>query len=251
MHLLYLDESGHPQDPNTRFFVLAGLSIFERQTHWLDQAISPIASRFNPADPDSVEFHGGPMRTGKDGWYSFPPADRVLAVADILKCIGAAHTKGVRLFGAVIEKSLFNEQQIIEKAFECVASEFDKSLGRMYFLKKDPQRGLMVLDKSSYELQLQSLSGIYKNIGHTNGKLRNLAEVPLFLDSKASRLIQAADLIAYWIFRRYEALDDRGFKLLESYFCSSHGQKVGLIEHISQGTADSVRNMPPHEHPFP
>ncbi|MGN6318255.1 DUF3800 domain-containing protein [Trinickia sp.] len=33
MHLLYLDESGHPDDPNSEFFVVAGFSVFERQTH--------------------------------------------------------------------------------------------------------------------------------------------------------------------------------------------------------------------------
>ena len=58
MHLLYLDESGHPNDPATEFFVLAGFSVFERSMHWLDSAITPIAARFNPACPSDIEFHG-------------------------------------------------------------------------------------------------------------------------------------------------------------------------------------------------
>jgi hypothetical protein len=37
MYLTYLDESGSPGDLNTPFFVLAGVSVFERQTHWLEQ----------------------------------------------------------------------------------------------------------------------------------------------------------------------------------------------------------------------
>ena len=36
MYLTYLDESGSPGDLNTPFFVLAGVSVFERQTHWLE-----------------------------------------------------------------------------------------------------------------------------------------------------------------------------------------------------------------------
>ncbi len=47
MYLLYADESGSIDDPNGDFFVLAGISIFERQTHWLDQKIETVAQRFN------------------------------------------------------------------------------------------------------------------------------------------------------------------------------------------------------------
>ena len=80
MHLLYLDESGHSHDPASEFFVLAGFSIFERQTHWLEQQIDPIALRFSPRNPRGIEFHGSPMRGGKDEWKGVPPADRVQAV---------------------------------------------------------------------------------------------------------------------------------------------------------------------------
>lgn len=64
MHLLYLDESGHAHDPSTQFFVLAGFSVFERQIHWLEGQIDPVAARFSATDPRSIEFHGSPMRGG-------------------------------------------------------------------------------------------------------------------------------------------------------------------------------------------
>lgn len=35
MHLLYLDESGNPDDPADKHFILAGLSAFEKNTHFL------------------------------------------------------------------------------------------------------------------------------------------------------------------------------------------------------------------------
>lgn len=54
MHLLYLDESGHPHDPSTQFFVLAGFAVFERQTHWLESTITPIAARFRSLDPSEL-----------------------------------------------------------------------------------------------------------------------------------------------------------------------------------------------------
>lgn len=43
MHLLYLDESGSIADPSQQFFVLAGLSVYERQTHWVEQKLNCIA----------------------------------------------------------------------------------------------------------------------------------------------------------------------------------------------------------------
>jgi len=42
MHLLYLDESGCVSDPQQRHFVLGGLSIFERSTHWIEQELNQL-----------------------------------------------------------------------------------------------------------------------------------------------------------------------------------------------------------------
>jgi hypothetical protein len=39
MHLLYADESGSLADPAQRHFVLAGVSVFEREPHWIEQEL--------------------------------------------------------------------------------------------------------------------------------------------------------------------------------------------------------------------
>ena len=31
MHILYTDESGHPLDPQQKYFVLVGVSVFEKE----------------------------------------------------------------------------------------------------------------------------------------------------------------------------------------------------------------------------
>lgn len=46
MYLSYLDESGTPADKATRFFVLGGVMVFERQTHWLERELEAIADRY-------------------------------------------------------------------------------------------------------------------------------------------------------------------------------------------------------------
>lgn len=252
MHLLYLDDSGSIDDPNSRFFVLAGMSIFERQTHWLDSHITSIASRFDAAYPENIELHAGPMRTGKEGWQRFSPADRVQAVVDTLNLLGDPQLK-VRVFASVIEKPLLQVHQIIPEAFEKISCCFDDYLAARYQLSKgrDPQRGIVIFDNSMFEQRIQSLSHMFKHQGHTSGRLRNFAEVPLFIDSKASRLIQMADLIAYWIYRRYQSGDYRGFLMIEPYIHGFNGRKQGLYELVSPETVSRMERPDPPTHPFP
>lgn len=251
MHLLYLDDSGSPCDPNQKFFVMAGFSIFERQTHWLESQLNPIAARFNPTYPESVELHGSPMRSGSDGWKQFSPNDRVQAVADALHLLSDKQTK-IRVYAAVIEKSLLpTSTDIVPHAFEAIASRFDDYLTACYTRKKDPQRGLVIFDNATFEQSVQSLTKVFKHQGHTSGRLRNFAEVPLFLDSRASRLIQLADLIAFWIFRRYESQDEQGYNLIKPYIHTYNGIQHGLYELVGAETQKKLENVPIHPHPFP
>ena len=66
MYLLYLDESGN--DPKLPWFILAGVSVPERQTHWIEQDLNEIATRFDGEDPHAVELHGNPMHKGNGRW---------------------------------------------------------------------------------------------------------------------------------------------------------------------------------------
>ena len=65
VHILYVDESGHPDDPSQKHFVLGGVSVFERQTYWIDKKLNDIVARFNPEKPWDVELHGSHMHDGK------------------------------------------------------------------------------------------------------------------------------------------------------------------------------------------
>lgn len=230
MHLLYLDESGSVADPNQKYFVLAGVSIFERKTHWVEQKLNEIAERFVPHAPHSVELHGSPMRSGRDGWKSYQLADRLQAIKDALEVGVASHSRtGVRLFGAVIKKSaLAGKQDPVEHAFEQLSSRFDMFLKRLYSKHGDRQRGIILFDKSSTELRIQTLAREFKYAGHSWGKTKNYAEVPVFLDSKASRLIQLADLVAFALYRFYEAGDSSFYDVIKKNFDSEGGVEHGL-----------------------
>ena len=68
----------------------------------------------------------------------------------------------------------------------------------------------------------------FKYSGHTWGQTKNYAEVPVFLDSKASRLIQLADIVAYAIFRNFEHNDPRWFDIIKQCFDAEGGVTHGL-----------------------
>ena len=228
MHLLYVDESGSVSDSAQRFFVLAGLSVFERDPHWLDKDLGEIAMRFDPNEPESVELHGSPMRSGKGRWRKVAREERERAIEDAL-IIGVRqrYPKNVRLFAAVLEKAKFSGQDIAQIAFEQVSSRFDQDLGRLH-RKGDTQRGLIVFDKCATERRLQTLAREFKTSGHSFGVTRNFADVPMFVDSEATRLIQLADLVAFAILRHYEHDDSKFFDLISHCFDSEGGVTHGL-----------------------
>ena len=230
MYLLYVDESGTTHDPNQQYFVLAGFCVFERQGYWISNQLDQIAARFDPADPAAVELHGSPMFGGRGQWRSHPKEDRHQAIEDALKVFLQSHPSN-RLFASVIKKAAVSPKDPVEAAFEQLASRFDKYLMRLH-RNSDTHRGIIIFDKSTYETTIQSLATDFRTIGYTWGVIRNFSEVPLFLDSKASRLIQLADLIAYAVFRHFEKGDNRFFPIIEPRFDSEGGVVHGL--HILQ-----------------
>ena len=74
------------------------------------------------------------------------------------------------------------------------------------------------MDESNYEQPLQALAREFRISGTRWGDLRNMAEVPLFVDSRASRLVQLADLLAFALWRRYEKNDAIFFDTIVSKF---------------------------------
>jgi len=116
----------------------------------------------------------------------------------------------------------------VEHAFECLTSRFDLFLKRLHQKHNSPQRGLMIFDKSSTEQRLQTLAREFKYSGHAWGKTKNYAEVPVFLDSRASRLIQLADLASYAIFRHHERGDSQFYNVIKNCFDTEGGVQHGL-----------------------
>lgn len=228
MHLLYCDESGGAPDASQKYFVLAGISVFEREGYWLSNKLDDFIGGLNLGNPQDIELHGSPMLKGRGMWRRVPVQARVQAIMDALTIFRNSHPAN-RLFVCVIEKAKASPRDAVELAFEQLAVRFDHYLMRLHRLA-DTQRGLIVFDKSTYETTIQRLARDFRTIGHSWGVLRNLAEVPLFIDSQASRLTQLADLVAYAFFRKYERGESRFADVVESRFDMHGGIRHGLFE---------------------
>lgn len=232
MQLLYLDDSGSVQNRSDRHIILAGLAVGERDPHWIGRDLDAIAERAWPDNPQGLELRAADMFSGKQHWRGIGKSDRRNAYLAALHAI--ADRKTVRPFGAAIRRDACGPDDPIELAFETLASRFDRMLGRLH-KNGDTQRGLLILDKSAYETSLQNLAINFRRSGHRWGRLHNLSEVPLFIDSKASRLIQAADLIAYAMRRKYERGEHEYLDIIEPRFDGIAGTVFGLIHQIPEG----------------
>jgi hypothetical protein len=233
MYLLYLDDSGSVQNPADRHIILAGLAVFERQPHWFSGRLETIAQRVWPDNPSHIEFRGADILGGKKHWRGVGRDARVTAYKDALSIVG--NSAMAHLFGAVVHKAAISPADPMEYAFEQICNRFDRFLGRLH-QAGNTQRGLIILDESSYETSLQGLTRDFRIDGHRWGQLYNFTDVPFFVDSKATRMIQYADMLAYGLRRYYENGDATYFDLFSRRFDSVGGVIHGLTHYTPTGS---------------
>lgn len=233
MHILYVDDSGSADNPNDRFFVLAGISVFERGLYHLIKAVDTLVASFDLGDPDEIELHGSPMYSGRSGvWHTIRDrSQRERMIVQALTLL-SANRASVRLFAVAVDRAAVSPRDPVELAFEEICNRFNLYLQRKNNeTHRDGQRGLIVMDESKHEQPLQGLARRFRVHGGRWGRFRNLAEVPLFVDSHASRLVQLADLVAFATWRKYEYQDGRFFDQMVPWFDAQGGIIHGLFHY--------------------
>jgi len=243
VHLLYVDDSGSGSNANERYFVLAGVAVFERRLFHLISAVDDVVGTFRLGDPHEVELHGSPMYSGrKEPWHSIARPRREQMINQALATILDGQT-ALQLFAMVIDKRGASPRDPVEMAFEEISNRFNLFLQRLNTKRpNDQQKGLMIMDESRHEGALQTLARDFRVHGARWGHFRNLAEVPLFVDSNASRLVQLADLVARATWRKYEHQDGRFFDQLIPKFDADGGVIHGLVHYRAPG--EEVRYCP-------
>src|SRR3989304_3689694 len=102
MYLLYLDESGNENDASDRYFVLAGIALFERQTYFLSNALDQLQRRHFPG-LQPVPFHSSEMLSGRGFWRNVPHDVRTQLLSEVAQEILASPPRGRVLYAAAIE----------------------------------------------------------------------------------------------------------------------------------------------------
>lgn len=244
MHVLYVDDSGSVSDSTQTYFVLGAVAIYERGIYHLIKAADDCVTGYGFEEPDEVELHGTDMYGGRGKpWHTIKDRD---AREKLIHCaLGTliSPNASIRLFAVAVNKAGVSPRDPIEVAFEELCNRFNLFLQRVYNRTRDRQRGLIVMDESKHEKPLQALARNFRVNGARWGQFRNLAEVPLFVDSKATRLIQLADLVAWSTFRKYEYLDGRFMDPLIPRFDADGGVIHGLY-HVRGSTITTPCHCP-------
>lgn len=228
MYLLYLDDSGSPGNGSERYFVLGGICVFEAQVEWFSREMDKLASPYNASSPEDIEFHASEVFSRRvEPWKRLTSDEARGTLKSVLQVVNGSY-KSTCLFACAIDKLAYPGRDPVEMAFEDLCKRFDLFLSRLR-ANGDSQRGMIILDKTTRETSLQKLSREFRKVGTQWGSLKNIADTPFFVDSRASRLVQIADHIAYSVFRRYNSGDAQYFDVIAHRFDTDENVIHGLV----------------------
>lgn len=230
MYLLYLDDSGSVPDPHQEYFVLGGLCLREDSVHWLTNRMDNYAKTVSPENPNAVEFHASEIFGGRSfPWDALKNRDKRIQVIKDILCILNESRETTAAFACAVHEPSYPDQDPFLIAFEDLCTRFELFLNRIYHdAGRQNHKGMIIFDESSYENQIQKKAILFRQQGTRWRVLRDIIEVPFFVDSKASRIIQMADHIAYAVFRYYNADDMSYFNCINNKFDEDQGVIHGL-----------------------
>ena len=257
VYLLYLDESGtHGGSPA---LILAGVAVHEQDAWYLQQRLEKVLTRKLPKglSPADFELHAAEMKSPirmKKGvkvvspWAQVPTGARLDTIAATYNAISSYTSQDtalpVTLFGAVIDGSYADKE---ERAYEEVLHKFDEMLTRQAHAAGGGvhERGIVIHDRRSIEKDVQGWTNTWRAVAGRIGKLTHVVDAPLFSDSRASRLIQAADFVSWALWRYYgPAHEETRVKKLWSMFDNDGGRMHGLI-HVNPNFKTGGCSCPP------
>jgi hypothetical protein len=237
LYLLYLDESGQHHGRKTKYFVMGGLAVHEEDCYPFGRSVEAVMRRSLPLPDAELELHASPVWAGRNEWARVSRTNRhrlIDRVFDHLATWKAPSTRAPIYFGVAIHKASFPGRNIIELAHEEIFGRFDIFVNRLH-LSGDSHRSLVIADQSSYGKLVQGMLPQWKVAGTTRGgRLHSFVEVPLYVDSDASRIVQVADCVSWAIFNYYERGHTNYMQQINGRFDGDSGVQHGMV-HLIRG----------------
>ena len=236
LYLLYLDESGGAAEVDQQYYVLGGIAAFERKPYFIGKDLDEIQTELFPNSQEPIEFHSSAIRNGNgEPWESMTRIQRTNVLNRVYDLL-AGLPDNVSLFSVAMHKPSFPSDDPIQKTCEEMAGHFDAYLSRLETAepKAEKQRGLMIFDQCNHQATLHGLLAEYRTTGASWGRVKHLAEIPMFTDSKLTRMLQLADFVAYATFRRYQHGDSQFLDRIIRKFDQSGGRLHGLVHMIAR-----------------
>lgn len=187
-----------------------------------------------------VSCNASHMWSGRSEWARVPVAKRRGLLRAVLRHLATWQTTSgndLCLFGVALHKPSFAGDPR-ERAHEELFARFDELLTRQLRGGRS-QRSLVIADDSSYESVVQTLVPRWKSRGTRMGRLHSFIEVPLYVNSRASRLVQAADFVAWAIWQYYENGHTEHMQRISPRFDQDAGVQHGLA-HLVRGYRQCV-----------
>jgi hypothetical protein len=224
VYLMFVDESG--THGGSHAFVLGGIAIHEDDAQRLQVALDELVSQKLgriPPNLEEYELHASELRNAKKSrseakkvpavtsvWANVPRPTRLELLDASYDLLAAFQPRSTdvphALFGVVVDRNFRPHDSQVERerfAYEVLLNKFDVMLKRRA-LAGYTNRGLVIHDRRVVaERDIQSWTSEWRKAAGNVGQLMNLADVPLFADSRATRLLQVADVVSYALFRRY------------------------------------------------
>lgn len=232
MHIVYVDESGTHAE--ARYFVVAGLAVFERETYYLSQSLDKLQAKYLPDLEERVTSHATVLRAPEgsvaEPFDKLTPDDRRRLLGEIYDVIAGSNA---RIFAVAMEKAYLGDDDPYERALEEIVNRFDRMLARVLRDRGEAQRGILVISESSYRENLRALAAKIWSEGHRWGEIHNMADVPFFAPARTTRLLQLADFVSNAVYGRYENSYARDFDKIAPKF-DSEDQRIHGLVHITR-----------------
>lgn len=238
MYLFYMDESGDPSGWNTQDnFILAGIAVHEGQIRRLSGDLSTVQRRFFPDISVPLEFHAQHVFSAKGKFRNMAPKQRTDLLHAAYSVIANAGFPNLLAFISAIHVSaVTSPPQALRDCLEDICQRFNTFLVRQ-FNAGHPDKGLLIMDRSGRESRVRELMAEFAGQGTEERYLGNIVDVPYFADSRHTRMLQLADLVAFAGGRYFNSHDDKYLQIILPRVDrrSPTGHPVGLKHIIGTG----------------